>query len=349
MSRRGKEGSSREERRSSSVDDDTSDEEYNDEDTLAALEAHFAESYEVPAVRPTKASREKKKHGPSQIKEAGSSVDGAVDVLVAKEEKSAKAKQSTVQALQKREPQTVVFGGGIDGGSLSNRGETKGDWRKFMSSKVRTKTEEERQVELAKNQKIPKTKKARPEGESAQDQEDERQAETNDRALSTLLSTTLFAPGGSGASTTRSNGRPNLGSNDTLARLLELTAPSVTGNGKSQGRGLGAAMLKSQDMSKMPATIRHGMRRVEMENQEKELQRQKELGNYHHTIKGLIGKRDGLDLIMGTKEKDRKKRTREKGLAMGVGKFSGGTLKLSDGDVQRINSSSASGSKRRKP
>jgi hypothetical protein len=101
-------------------------------------------------------------------------------------------------------------------------------------------------------------------------------------------------------------------------------------------------MLKSSDMSKMPATIRHGMRRVEMENQEKELQRQKELGNYHHSIKGLLGKREGLDLILGTKDKDRKKRSREKGLAMGVGKFSGGTLKLSDRDVQRINNSGTS-------
>jgi hypothetical protein len=313
------------------------DEDHNEQDSLAALEANFAKSFEMPVVRVPRGSKKKGRMNTEEVDDA--SADRAV--VDAKKE-SLKATQA--EKPRRREPETVVFGQSSGSSAPTSSGsERRGDWRKFMSSKVTTKTDEEKKAELLKTQKSPKTKKAAPEGETAKEQEDEKQAETNDRALSNLLSTTLFAPGGAGSSSVRSNGRPNLGSNDTLARLLELTSSDT-----SKGRGLGAAMLKSQDMSKMPATIRHGMRRVELENQERELQRQKELGNYHHSIKGLIGKRDGLDLILGTKEKDRRKRTREKGLSMGVGKFSGGTLKLSDGDVQRINKSGGSSSKKRR-
>lgn len=314
------------------------------QDALAALEAHFAKNFELPVIKPVSASegREKgRKKGEGMKVQPDNAAVNSAD------------KRATETTTRKVEPQTIVFGGSGGTESSSNTLEAKGGWRKFMSSKVMTKTDEEKQAEnLAKNRTTNKNQKTKKKGDGIEDKEgddddDEKQAQSNDRALSTLLSTTLFAPGGAGASSsTRSTSRPNLGHNDTLARLLELSQPSA----KSQGRGLGAAMLKSQEMSKMPATIRHGMRRVEMENQEKELQRQKELGNYHHSIKGLIGKRDGLDLILGTKEKDRKKRSREKGLALGVGKFAGGTLQLSDRDVQRINSagSGGSGSKRRR-
>jgi hypothetical protein len=301
-----------------------SEDDNDQEDRLAALEAHFARNFDLPMPRAVQDERRQRRGEDQSAK--------------SKSTNTAHKKTETVSRspdAKKPQPVTIVFGETSSSGSKSTPSSsstpTSSGWKKFMSSKVTTKTDEEKQAILdAKKKKGGKSK--RKEGEAEKDgeenEEDEKQALTNDRALSQLLSTTLFAPGGAGAPSRRSSGKPNLGSNDTLARLMELSQPSTTGKAQSQGRGYGEAMLKSSDMSKMPATIRHGMRRVEMEN--------------HHSIKGLLGKREGLDLILGTKDKDRKKRSREKGLAMGVGKFSGGTLKLSDRDVQRINNSGTS-------
>lgn len=310
-------------------------------DALAALEAHFAKTFEVPAAptapamtQPMRKDKGKEKtRGGEEASETSKKISAATAPPAQMPRSNAKAT-------------TIVFGEGVNGGA-SGPIATPG-WRKFMSSKVMTKTDEEKRTAAVKkaNKKGGSGKSSDGSLENGADEgDDEKEAQSNDRALSELLSTTLFTPSGS---TTRSNGRPNLGSNDTLARLLELSQPSMTGKAQSQGRGYGEALLKSKDMSKMPATIRHGMRRVEMENQQREVERQKELGNYHHSIKGLIGKREGLNLVLGTKDKDRKKRTREKGLAMGVGKFAGGTLKLSEQEVQRINNVGSSSKKRRR-
>ena len=307
-------------------------------DALAALEAHFAKTFEVPAApgmaQPVRKDKGKeKKRGGEEATEPSRKISAATAPPAQVPHSKAKAT-------------TIVFGEGVNGGA-SGPTATPG-WRKFMSSKVMTKTDEEKRAAAASKAKKKGNSGKASDGSlenGAEEGDDEKEAQSNDRALSELLSTTLFTPSGS---TTRSNGRPNLGSNDTLARLLELSQPSMTGKAQSQGRGYGEALLKSKDMSKMPATIRHGMRRVEMENQQREVERQKELGNYHHSIKGLIGKREGLDLVLGTKDKDRKKRTREKGLAMGVGKFAGGTLKLSEQEVQRISNVGSSSKKRRR-
>lgn len=311
---------------------------------LAALEAHFAQTFEVPVIaseqRVSEKGKNKRKQQEAQRVQCEAEDNDAV--AVASEAKYCVLKKRPIaSSAPANVVQTVVFGE-TDKRVAASSADTSNGWRKFMSSKVATKTDEEKAADLFVSKKGTKAKRIEKEDDVGEDDQDEKTAQTNDRALSELLSTTLFAPGGAGSTTRRSNGRPILGSNDTLARLLELSKSSMTGKADSLGRGYGAALLKSQEMGKMPVEIRHGMRRAEMENQDKQLQRQKELGNYHHSIKGLMTKREGLDLILGTKDKDRSKRTRDKGLSMGVGRFSGGMLKLSEQDIQRINKPSSS-------
>jgi hypothetical protein len=305
---------------------------------LAALEAHFAQNFDLPVMKTEQGNSIKGKGKRKQRDIARASIGQTPISGTAPRNVGISVPSARANAVQ-----TVVFGNPT---TSSSSAETSNGWRKFMSSKVATKSDEEKKADLLATKKGSKPKRIEKEDED--DEEDEKKAQTNDRALSDLLSTTLFAPGGVGSTTKRSNGRPILGSNDTLARLLELSQPSMTGKVESQGRGYGAALLKSQEMGKMPLEIRHGMRRAELENQDKQLQRQKELGNYHHSIKGLVTKREGLDLVLGTKSKDRAKRTRDKGLSMGVGKFSGGMLKLSEQDIQRINKPSTSHSHKRR-
>jgi hypothetical protein len=319
---------------------------------LAALEAHFAHNFDVPLMKSEQGLSEKAKgKGKRKQREAQREQEVVEGNFATNADLQLKGslvkKRSIVSPAPAKAIQTVVFGetnksAGIGSADIPN------GWRKFMSSKVAIKTEEEKAVAAMASKKGIKAKRVEKEEGDEEEDQDEKTAQTNDRALSELLSTTLFAPGGAGSTTERSNGRPILGSNDTLARLLELSKPSMTGKAESQGRGYGAALLKSQEMGKMPVEIRHGMRRAEMESQDKQLQRQKELGNYHHSIKGLMTKREGLNLILGTKEKDRSKRTRDKGLSMGVGKFSGGMLKLSERDIEGINKPSSSHNHKRR-
>lgn len=324
----------------SSIDNTCDD----DKAALSALEAHFAKNFDLPLTnlveRKTSVMGKRKQHQVAKQEELRPSISVERESQI-----------SLPKAVQKAAPQTIVFGEASNARTSSGGGgEATSGWKSFMSSKVKTRTDEEKAASrrLA-TKKSPNAKiDNQNEDKEEKDDQDEKQAQSNDKALSELLSTTLFAPGGAGSITRRSNGKPILGSNDTLAKLLELSQPTTNGKAQNQGRGYGEAMLKSQNMAKMPLTIRHGLRRAEMEKQDKELQRQKELGNYHHSIKSLITKKDGLDLIMGTKDKDRSKRTREKGLSMGVGKFSGGMLKLSEQDISRINKPNSSHKKRRR-
>lgn len=166
-------------------------------------------------------------------------------------------------------------------------------------------------------------------GAADEDDDEERSSLANDKALSHLLSTTLFAPGTSiGASAS-----VGLSHRDTAARLAELSASTTSRKGAASGRGWGEARVKADALAAMPAQMRAGMRKAEAERTTKEVERAKELGVYHPSLKRGLGRTPGADLIMGTREKDRKARTRQKGMGVGVGRFKGGMLHLSKDEV----------------
>lgn len=333
-----------------------------EDDALAALHAHFASSFDSAPIKPInsvpklKKSKTDKKAEVEKVVKAKKKDDllerelGFDGSQLKKGKAKAENELNPVKVSKTKPtqstrppPETVVFGESSSGTSIPNQG----GWRKFMSSKVETrkdKFEEEANKAAAEKQKK-KNKAKSNSGDGTGEEEDaekEKEMMTNDRALSDLLSTTLFAP--QSESIKKANGKPNLSSNSTLSRLMELTKPTLTDQAKSVGRGLGSSMFKAKEMGKMPASMRHGLRKAELQKQADELEKAKELGIYHQSIKGLIGKgAEGSDLVLGTKKKDHKARTRDKGLSMGVGRFAGGTLKLSKEEVARINKPSSFG------
>lgn len=319
----------------------------SEQDALAALQAHFASSFDAAPIKPV--SKEEQVRGDKGKKKAGKrqrdeSRSKEYDTSLT-DHAPAKAhtfEPESVQSSSSRAPpETIIFGEG-SGSATSLSANRTGGWRKFMAAKVDTLKDKADEGSASKRQK--QATKRQSGTQEEEEEEEEREMLSNDRALSDLLSTTLFAPGVQDSK--HSNGKPNLSSNSTLSRLLELSQPSLTDRPKSVGRGLGTSLLKAQDLGRMPANMRHGMRQAERDRQAKELEKSKELGLYHQSIKGLLGKgAEGSDLVLGTRDKDRKDRTRQKGISMGVGRFAGGTLRLSEQDVQRINGGKASQSR----
>lgn len=81
----------------------------------------------------------------------------------------------------------------------------------------------------------------------------------------------------------------------------------------------------------MPASIRQGQRRAASERRERDIETQKELGLWQPS-KGRQNRATATE--RGMKPTQPKKRLR--GIGAGIGKYRGGTLHLSDADVQRI-------------
>ncbi|PWZ01602.1 hypothetical protein BCV70DRAFT_199033 [Testicularia cyperi] len=220
---------------------------------------------------------------------------------------------ATKRAKQARPVETIVFGSEAKP-DVSEQKASKQGWKAFMSSKI---------------EKIDKTADSI-EASSLNDAErqEEKQLVANDRLLSELLSTTLFAPGSGGA-----NGKQNLSSNDTLARIMELSATETQRKGQAIGRGWGEKEFKRQQLSKMPAAIRQGMRKAAGERRDKERDKAKELGTWHPSMKHSYSNQATVT------ERGNKKETgkRQRGMAVGIGKFQGGMLKLSAQEISSIN------------
>ena len=166
-------------------------------------------------------------------------------------------------------------------------------------------------------------------------EEDEKENASNDRLLSRLLSTTLFAPGSnfavSGGLTGHDSKKRDLSSTSTVARIMELTTPeSKRSGGTAVGRGWGEMAFKSKQMGKTPSSMQAGLTRARKEKHAKEIQREKELGIYRPELKhGEVGAK-GADAA--------KKRRRERGIGMGVGTFKNGALHISKHDAAKIQS-----------
>ncbi|KAI5124726.1 hypothetical protein M0805_005363 [Coniferiporia weirii] len=99
-------------------------------------------------------------------------------------------------------------------------------------------------------------------------------------------------------------------------RVLELAAGAKLGKGES--------VVRQEERQKASKRVRMGLQRKVEEKKSMTLEKAKDLGNYHHSIKHLFeASSDG--------QPDRRKR--ERGLKLGVGRFSRGILKLSKDDV----------------
>ncbi|KAJ1041213.1 hypothetical protein NDA14_000574 [Ustilago hordei] len=234
------------------------------------------------------------------------------------------SKQSRKKAPKSRAVETVVFGGEQQADADEVKDAKKG-WKAFMSSKI---------DKIATEDQASTTKL------TTAEEEQEKQLVANDRLLSELLSTTLFAPGTGNTS----KGKSNLSSSDTIARIMELSATESQRKGQAIGRGWGEKELKRQQLAKAPAAIRQGMRKAAGERREKEREKAKELGTWHPSLKAGYGNQ-ATATQMGLQKETRK---RQRGLGMGIGKFQGGMLKLSSQEISKVNGKGKSASASRK-
>lgn len=170
-------------------------------------------------------------------------------------------------------------------------------------------------------------------GDSDEDGETEAQQVTNDRQLSQLLNTTLFAKG-SGSKGSGDNAKPDLSSHDTLSRILDLSSSSIARKGQTFGRGHGEKALRADQLSKMPSKMRQGIRAAAGERAEKDVDRKRELGLLNSAYSRKLNGIQEADATMTGRRKAERDRVR--GLSMGVGRFKNGTLKLSKDEVNKI-------------
>lgn len=192
---------------------------------------------------------------------------------------------------------------------------------------IRAKVQERRQ-------KKEKKKKARAEAGEDDDEDDEAEQLTNDRQLSHLLNTTLFSQGNGKKKGSSSSDKPDLSSHDTLARILEHSSSSSARKGQAFGRGFGEKALRASQLSQMPISMRQGIRSAAGDRAEKEMERNKEMGLLNSSYSRKFLGRQEADATMTGKRKSERDRVR--GLGMGVGRFEGGTLKLSKDEVARM-------------
>ncbi|KAJ7179910.1 hypothetical protein C8R43DRAFT_870438 [Mycena crocata] len=160
---------------------------------------------------------------------------------------------------------------------------------------------------------------------SVADDEDERTNAQNDALLHRLVHTKLL----SGSLNTDLNLTPAHRRKALAGRVLELSGQAKLGKGEKS--------VREGERNKAARRVREGMLEKQKDRQKQQLEEAKNLGNYHPTIKKLFES-------TGTSDAPRK--TRERGLKMGVGKFSGGMLKLSRDEISRVQDGPRRGSNR---
>ncbi|KAI0269165.1 hypothetical protein BC834DRAFT_820024, partial [Gloeopeniophorella convolvens] len=101
-------------------------------------------------------------------------------------------------------------------------------------------------------------------------------------------------------------------------RVMELAGSSKLGQGEKR--------VRAKERNKASKKVREGMLEKQSQRREKSLQEAKDMGNYHPAFKNLF--RDT--------EENSTKRNRERGLAMGVGSFGGGVLKLTKREIDAV-------------
>jgi len=142
------------------------------------------------------------------------------------------------------------------------------------------------------------------------DEEADRTNAQNDAILHKLVHTKLL----SGSLTTELDLTPSQRRKALAGRVLELTGEAQLGRGEK--------MVREAEKNKASKRIREGISNKQKERSKQELEKAKNLGNYHPTLKKVF-----------EASSTPTPRKREKGLKMGVGKFSNGSLRLSRDDI----------------
>ncbi|KAJ8086518.1 hypothetical protein PM082_005341 [Marasmius tenuissimus] len=156
---------------------------------------------------------------------------------------------------------------------------------------------------------------------TAEDEADERTNMENDALLHRLVHTKLL----SGSLNSELDLSHAQRQKALSGRVLELSGGAKLGRGEK--------LVKRDERNKASKSVREGLVRKEKERQKAQLEEAKNLGTYHPKLKRLF--EDTL-----TENKPKK---RQRGLQMGVGKFSGGTLKLSREEISRVQGQSSRG------
>ncbi|KAJ7047454.1 hypothetical protein C8F04DRAFT_1172054 [Mycena alexandri] len=170
----------------------------------------------------------------------------------------------------------------------------------FMSSKV---------SKLREDPGLPQ-----PESSPA-DEEDERTNAQNDALLHRLVHTKLL----SGSLNPELNMTSAHKKKALAGRVLELSGQAKLGKGEKS--------VREGERNKAAKRVREGMLEKQKERHKQQVEEAKNLGNYHPTIKKLFESTDTSNAP---------KKNRDRGLKMGVGKFSGGMLKLSRDEISRV-------------
>ncbi|KAJ7937133.1 hypothetical protein B0H13DRAFT_1944365 [Mycena leptocephala] len=160
---------------------------------------------------------------------------------------------------------------------------------------------------------------------SAADDEDERTNAQNDALLHRLVHTKLL----SGSLNADLNLTPAHRRKALAGRVLELTGQAKLGKGEKS--------VRDGERNKAAKRVREGMLEKQKERHKQKVEEAKNLGNYHPTIKKLFE---------SAETSNAPKKNRDRGLKMGVGKFSGGMLKLSREEISRVQDGPRRGSGR---
>ncbi|KAF9263489.1 hypothetical protein L218DRAFT_999373 [Marasmius fiardii PR-910] len=161
-----------------------------------------------------------------------------------------------------------------------------------------------------------RTDKAPERKKTEEDEADERTNVENDALLHRLVHTRLLSGSlNPGLELTHAERQKALS-----GRVLELSGSAKLGRGEK--------IARSEERNKASKRVREGLLNKERQRRKAKLEEAKNLGTYHPKLKRLFEDSDSL-----TETKSQK---RQRGLQMGIGKFSGGTLKLSRDEINLV-------------
>jgi hypothetical protein len=156
--------------------------------------------------------------------------------------------------------------------------------------------------------------------QSNQEEDEEKTNANNDALLHRLVHTQLL----SGSLSEDLDLKPADRRKALQGRIQELAGSSKLGKGEK--------VVRKAERNKASKSVRMGLQDKQQERRRAQLEEAKNLGNYHPTLKRLFDDEDSST---------RPKKKRDRGLSMGIGRFSGGILKLSRDDVAKAQTSSS--------
>ncbi|EJT97612.1 hypothetical protein DACRYDRAFT_24990 [Dacryopinax primogenitus] len=183
---------------------------------------------------------------------------------------------------------------------LSSAGQARSD-KTFMSSKISKMKEDVSQ---------------RGDATAGQNEDDEQQLSDlrNDAELHRIIHTQLL----SGSLDPMMDLKPSQKKKAMAGRVLEVAGKVKLGAGETD--------VRKEEHNKASKHIREGIRKKQKERAAQDLEEAKQLGNYHPTIKRLFA----------ASSQPSAPNKRARGIGSGVGKFVGGTLKLSHAEIASV-------------